>query len=341
MSGRDGDAATEVMIGCLETLGPWVRPLVVGEPGGRLAEALRAGGAKPVQWLRMALASSGLTARPWPQEGACDVAFVRLPKAKAALDFALHAAASRVPAGGLIAVFGSNDEGVKSATARLEVIADSVETYRIQRHARVITGRRRGDGAVIKGQLADWRTTQDIELGGGRLAWVSYPGVFAKGGLDEGTRLLIAHLPDVEPRMRVLDFAAGSGVIGRAILQRQPEAELTLLDADALAIEAARENVPGAQLIVGDSLSASGTRPYELIVSNPPLHQGVAESHAVLSKLVAEAPDHLAGGGRLVLVVQRRVAIVAALEAGFGNVQVLADDGRFTVVAATRIPKRR
>lgn len=341
MSGRDGDAATEVMIGCLETLGPLARPLLVGEPSGRLADALRAQGAKPVQWLRTALASSGLTARPWPQDGACDAAFVRLPKAKAALDFALHAVASRLPAGGLIAVFGANDEGVKSALPRLEVVADSVETYRIQRHARVITGRRRGDNAGLKGQLADWRTSQEIEFGSERIAWVSYPGVFAKGGLDDGTRLLIAHLPEVEPRMRVLDFAAGSGVIGRAILERQAEAELTLLDADALAIEAARENVPGAQMIVGDSLSASGTRPYELIVSNPPLHQGVAESHAVLQRLVAEAPGHLAGGGRLLLVVQRRVAVVAAMEAAFGNAQVLADDGRFTVVAATRIPTRR
>lgn len=335
------DAATEVMIDCLEAFEPLAKPLVAGEPGGRLAEALRARNAKPAQWLRMAVASSGLVPRPWPQSGPFDAAFVRLPKAKAALDFALHAAASELAPGALIAVFGGNDEGVKSAAARLEVVADDVTTVRTQRHCRIIAGRRKTEIAGHRGQLARWRTVLNLDLDGQHLAWTTYPGVFARGGLDDGTRLLIANLPDMPPRLRVLDFAAGSGVIGRAVRHRQPTADLVLLDADALAIEAARENVEGAHVVVGSNLAAAGAKPFDLIVSNPPLHQGVGENHAVLAHLIAEAPRHLAGGGRLLLVVQRRVPVMPALEAAFGNAQILADDGRYTVAAATRMSSRR
>lgn len=335
------DAATEVMIGCLEALAPCERPLVVGEASGRLAAVLRAGGARPGIWLWSAVGAQGVIARAWPPDGPFDAAFVRLPKAKPALDFALHATASRLAPGAPIAVFGLNGEGVKSAAVRLAAVADEVTTLRTRQHARVIAGRRKATIPGFKASLADWRTVQDIDVAGQRVAWVSYPGVFAKGGLDAGTHLLIAHLPVVEPGALVLDFAAGSGVIARAVLDREPRAVVSLVDADALALEAARENVPAATALVGTGLEAAGSRPFDLIVSNPPLHLGVVESHAVLDHLIASAPKHLASGGRLILVVQRRVPVVPALEAAFGNAQVLADDGRFTVAAATRMSKRR
>ena len=53
---------------------------------------------------------------------------MRLPKAKDALDFALHAVASVVPAGAEIMVFGANDEGIRSAASHLEVVAEDVAT---------------------------------------------------------------------------------------------------------------------------------------------------------------------------------------------------------------------
>ena len=59
MSGRDGDAATDVMIGCLDEFGDVSRPLVVGEPSGQLADALRVRGAKPVQWSCLDRVKSG------------------------------------------------------------------------------------------------------------------------------------------------------------------------------------------------------------------------------------------------------------------------------------------
>ena len=42
----------------------------------------------------------------------------------------------------------------------------------------------------------------------------------------------------------MLDFCCGSGIIAGAVREREPSAELTLLDADAAALEAARKHQP-------------------------------------------------------------------------------------------------
>ena len=77
--------------------------------------------------------------------------------------------------------------------------------------------------------------------------WATYPGVFAAKRIDEGTALLIGVLPPLRADARVLDYGCGSGVIGASAAARAPAIALDLLDNDSVALEAARENVPGAR----------------------------------------------------------------------------------------------
>ena len=342
MSGPAADVATGVMIECLEALGPARRPLIVGEPSGRLAAAIRDAGGVPTLWLRQASEGAPQAARAWPPDGSYDAALIRLPKAKEALDFALHASAAHLAADAPIAVFGANAEGIRSVAGRLGEVAAGVETRSIRHHARVVVGLRRGQIDGLKPRLVDWRGVREIEIDGARRRWISYPGTFAKGGLDLGTAQLLGHLPPVGREARILDFAAGTGVIAAALSARAPGAVIDMIEADAVAIEAARENVPVARAIVGASLRAAGDARYDLIVSNPPLHDGIAESRSVLDRLIADAPRHLRPAGRLVLVVQRRVPVLAALAKDLANPRILADDGSFTVAMAERAtPERR
>lgn len=334
MSGIEPDAATAIMIGCLEAIGPLARPLIVGEGSGRLAAAIERSGGAPTTWLRQATVQGKVAARDWPQADHYDGALVRLPKSKDALEMALHASASLLQPGASIVVFGGNDEGIRSADKRLALVADEVGVVVSRHHARVIIGRRRGDIAGLKRALGDWRQVREIEIDGRLRSWVSYPGTFAKGGLDDGTAFLIANLPAFEPGCRVLDFAAGTGVIAAAILGRVPDAVVGMIEADALGLAAARENAPGARAVPGDRLGAAGREAYDVIISNPPIHDGTAESRAVLDRLITEAPGYLRAGGRLILVVQRRVSVMATLSAALAEPKVIADNGRFTVATA-------
>jgi 16S rRNA (guanine1207-N2)-methyltransferase len=328
------DPATEVMLGLLDRLEPGARPLVVEEASGALVAALAAQGCAAQVWLRNV--GVGGEVRAWPPAGPFSAALVRLPKAKDSLEFALHAAASVTARGAPIYLFGANDEGIRSAASRLEAVTDGVQTLDTRRHCRVLMGVRRERIAGLKARLSDWRAVGEIEIGGVRRLWVSYPGLFAGGRLDDGTAMLLAYLPEVRAGARVLDFGCGTGVIGAAVLARQPQTVVDLVDADTLAIEAVRENVPAGRAIVGDRLAAVGQDRYDAIVSNPPLHAGVAEDHGAMQRFIREAPSCLKAGGVLQLVVQRRVKASELMREAFGNVDVVAEDGRFRVLRSVR-----
>ena len=175
---------------------------------------------------------------------------------------------------------------------------------------------------AARGDKADWRITAALALPGvdRPLELAFYPGCFAAGRLDEGTRLLLEAVPAFRDGGRVLDFASGSGIVGAALRARTPDIRLALLDADALALDAARENVPGAEIILADGAAGlsgltAGDR-FELIISNPPIHHGRQEDFAVLKALLEQGPKLLKLKGSLVFVVQRTAGagrLIAAL----------------------------
>lgn len=318
------------------------RPLLVGMAEPALLAVLECRGAGAIVWSRRVLAGPPVDAAPWPPAIPCTAALVRLPKAKAELDLLLDAAAARLPPGSPILLAGANNEGIRSAARHLDGVAEGVATLAVGNHCRVLAGVRRVGIDGLVGSLAGWRRVGTIDLGEGPRPWVSYPGLFAGGRLDDGTGLLLAHLPPLPAVARVLDFAAGTGTIAAAVAARWPAARIVALDNDTVALEAVRENVPGirciASLGVGAlrSADAGATGPFDAILSNPPLHDGVAEDHGVALRLIAEAPSHLAPGGALQIVVQRRVGVRAALERAFEAVEAVADDGRFSVWRARR-----
>lgn len=65
--------------------------------------------------------------------------------------------------------------------------------------------------------------------------------VFSSQGIDEGTLLLLQHLPPEEPRS-VLDLGCGYGALGLPIAARWPSSRCLLIDRDLLAVAAAAHN---------------------------------------------------------------------------------------------------
>lgn len=204
-----------------------------------------------------------------------------------------------------------------------------------------VVAARCGAGAADKQRSqAAWRQEVSVRLplgddeGRDEDGWCVYPGLFAGGGLDIMTEVLLKALPSSPPPgLKVLDFACGAGSIAASILRRVPSAEVTLLDADAVATAACRENLPGAKrLIVSDCWRELEHRKlrFHWIVSNPPVHCGHADDFRVLRELCEGAGPRLRPRGVLWIVAQEYVP-VGGLLGDFADVSCPFDDGRFVV----------
>ena len=80
---------------------------------------------------------------------------------------------------------------------------------------------------------------------------------------------------------------------------------------------------------------------YAAILSNPPLHKGIAEDHALLEQLIADAPAHLAPGGCLQIVVQRRIPLDRLLAKHFAERDGRGRERPLSRLAGTPSPSPR
>jgi 16S rRNA (guanine1207-N2)-methyltransferase len=326
---RDPDAAADQLIErSLDALDRHGHSLLANA-SGRVQSLLLGSGFHVTPWNRRC--ETGITAQSWPPPGRFSQAIVRLAKAKDEQAMMMHAVLSRLVAGGRITLYGGNDEGIRSAASMLGELCGAVDVVAQRGHGRVISAARPDDISQLKSTLGQWRSVTELKIGGRDRQWVSYPGVFAAGRMDEGTTLLVSALPPLAAGMTILDFGCGSGIVGAALLATEPAIRLDMLDNDAVALEAARENVPSGRLIMADSLRQGGPASYDAILSNPPLHQGIAEDRRHLDGLVQDAPSHLNHGGVFQIVAQRQIGLHDSLSARFPEVAVAAENARFRV----------
>jgi 16S rRNA (guanine1207-N2)-methyltransferase len=333
-SPREAQVA-EVLLGCTSHLSPESSILLIDDVERHMRDALTARGFQALSsWSRYAFENHCGT--PWPEPGAHDVVLMRLPRSKDVLEMNLHVAASRLAPGGQLLACGANDEGAKSAQKRIAAVFSGAHTADTRKHCRVIGGTWK-EAITPKDHLGAWHTELPSPLPNLTRPWHHYPGLFAKGKLDAATELLLDAIPKPAVGARVLDFAAGGGVIAAALLAREPSLDVTMLDADAIALHAARQNVPrAAHAICSDAWHqlTPHTQAFDLIVSNPPIHRGKIEDFTALRALAHQGRQQLAPGGELWMVVQRQVPVSQLLEE-WKSVSIAHHDNRFNVWKAS------
>ena len=323
-------AASELMSGVLCRAGISGNVLVMLEPLPEVAAAVSEAGGQARSWHRFA--REGKKASAWVPAGPFAAATLRLPKAKDELEMAVHAAASVLEVDAPLWVYGANDEGAGSADRVIDPLMGPAKTVASGGRCRVLEAFRRAGGPRPRGTLNEWRRSTSLEFPAGPREWISYPGIFAHGRVDPGTRVLLAAMRTVRLAGRhVLDFACGSGIVGAFLLAHEPTARVDLLDVDSVALAAAGENITGARLISSDGFGALERERYDLIVSNPPYHEGKAETRGVVENLIRGAPDYLKAAGSLMLVTRRGFPLAALMKSTFKTVEVSLDEGLYRV----------
>ena len=132
---------------------------------------------------------------------------------------------------------GANDDGAASLEKHVAKAFGGVEQLS-KFHSRVFWFAK-----ADKEPPAYWRGLGGLQPVGDD-TWLSRPGIFSWDRIDDGSALLARHLPG-DIAGTVADFGCGWGYLARDLLPRAPEiAQIHLIDAEHLAIEAARANVP-------------------------------------------------------------------------------------------------
>jgi 16S rRNA (guanine1207-N2)-methyltransferase len=244
--------------------------------------------------------------------------------------------------GGTVLIAGANDAGIRSAIgdARDALGLVAVEDYRRRSRVAHITVPPVPPAApawLAEPGIAPGTWGRFVVAEGGiDLVFETLPGVFSADRLDEGTRLLLEHL-DVPAGAAVLDAGCGAGVIG-VVAGRRGAGSVTMTDVSLLAVAAARRNAglagTPAEVVAGDVYGGVAARRFDLIVSNPPFHQGKVVDYDMPHRLIAEASEHLTPGGRLVLVANAFLPYDRLMREHLGAVAVLGATRQFRVLAA-------
>ena len=165
------------------------------------------------------------------------------------------------------------------------------------------------------------------------LTIATLPGVFSANELDEGTKLLLSTL-DKPLKGDVLDVGCGAGVIGALAKQKNPSINLTMSDIHAMAIESAKRTLQENQLegkVIASDVFSDINGKFNLILSNPPFHNGVDTAYKAVTDLIVQAKQHLKPHGELRIVANRFLPYPNLLDQHFGSHQVLAKTNKFSV----------
>ena len=168
------------------------------------------------------------------------------------------------------------------------------------------------------------------------LNFMTDAGVFSKGELDVGSRLLLDALPDLSGD--VLDIGCGWGAIGVAIAKANREARVVMADVNHRALGLTRDNCDRngvtAEVIESDGMAAVMGRAFDAIVTNPPIRAG----KQVIYKMFADAAVSMKEDGALYLVIRKQQgaeSCVKYLKTLFNEVEKLDKSAGFWVLKAS------
>jgi 16S rRNA (guanine1207-N2)-methyltransferase len=169
---------------------------------------------------------------------------------------------------------------------------------------------------------------------GGEVVFLTDSGVFSRGHVDYGSKVLVESLPGLSGR--ILDIGCGYGFVGLAVKLMNPDAEVVLCDVNRRALALARENAKRLGLVVdieeSDGYSALGGK-FDAIITNPPVRAG----KQVYYPWFDGAPERLRPGGAFYVVLQRKQGAPSAakhLGALFRAVETIEKSAGYHIIKA-------
>lgn len=175
---------------------------------------------------------------------------------------------------------------------------------------------------------------------GNDLLFTTDNGVFSKKTIDFGSRVLIEAAGKENLGSKILDLGCGYGPIGLALAKKNPQANVEMVDVNELALDLAKQNaalnglrnVNIHQSNIYDKVQAAD---FTAIITNPPIRAGKDVVHTMLT----EAKEHLATGGMVLAVLQKKQGAPSAkkkMTEVYGNCQIIAKDKGYYILQSIK-----
>jgi 16S rRNA (guanine1207-N2)-methyltransferase len=276
-------------------------------------------------------------------DNSLDSIFYRISKEKSIVHHLLNQAWRCLKPGGKIYLAGYKNEGIKTYVEKLAtILGDSRKAIK--------------EGALYIAQLtkqciyskADCLDDQDyanlrLMLGNHSQEFFSKPGLFGWNKVDLGSELLVNHLEklpltQIAPQ-NCLDLGCGYGYITLAASKNKncsPIKSWTLTDNNAAAIIAAEKNIIAAGLngkVIPDNCAAGINETFDLILCNPPFHQGFNPDADLTEKFVRETKRLLSKKGIAFFVINQFVPLETKAENYFSRIQLLHKEAGFKLIS--------
>ena len=309
--------------------------------GFRLREMARKGwvceqGFKP---FAEALERSGLRVAPPGSEERFPLVLVLPPRQRDEARALFAHALRRASEGGVVLAAVPNAEGAKSAEGDLASVAGPL--HQLSKHKCRVFWTQPLGAQVDAGRVDTWAALDAPRVNDA--GYVSRPGLFAWDRVDTASALLAEHLP-TDLAGSVADLGAGYGYLSAQMIARCPAvARLDLYEAEARALEPARQNLQRAQRESGRDVAFAVhwhdvtqglPQRYDVVVSNPPFHQGRADLPELGRAFIDTAANALLPHGRFWLVANRHLPYEATLAARFNEVRTVVMQDGFKVIEA-------
>jgi 23S rRNA (guanine1835-N2)-methyltransferase len=167
----------------------------------------------------------------------------------------------------------------------------------------------------------------------------NHANVFSRASLDIGTRLFLEHLPSSNSVKTIIDLGCGNGVVGLIAANRNPESVLYFYDESYMALASAKLNFESAfdtdrkaHYYADNCLQGADSSSADLILNNPPFHQGNVVGDYIALQMFKDAKRVLRQGGELWIIGNRHLGYHIKLKKLFGNVTTVASNKKFVVL---------
>jgi 16S rRNA (guanine1207-N2)-methyltransferase len=273
-------------------------------------------------------------------DNSLDGFFYRISKEKPLVNHLLNQAWRCLKMDGQLWLAGFKNDGVKTYIDKIAALLGSEKI--IKKSGQVYTAQfiKKSPFDPLKQlETSDYPFLRPIALQSG-LHLLSKPGPFGWNKVDAGSELLIAQLARIHPNLPApatcLDLGCGYGFLTIAAAQHiKPTNPWILTDNNAAALFAATENLRlnglNGQVIGADAGAGIGANA-DLLLCNPPFHQGFSVDGDLTDKFLASASRLLARDGAALFVVNQFIPLERKAAPHFRHIKPLADNGSFKVV---------